>query len=52
MCFRFSGSIADPLTVVSDKTTRAFNNSGATLAVVFDRSKAFDRFWRADLLQT
>ena len=38
-----SFSIADLLTVVSDRIARAFNRSGATRAVALDISKAFDR---------
>ena len=41
--FRSSRSTADLLTVVSDRTARAFNRSGATRAVALDISKAFDR---------
>ena len=41
--FRSSWSIADLLTVVSDRIARAFNRSGATRAVALDISKAFDR---------
>ena len=41
--FRSSRSTADLLTVVSDKIARAFNRSGATRALAFDISKAFDR---------
>ena len=41
--FRFSQSAADLLTVVSDRTGRAFNRSGATRTVALDISKAFDR---------
>ena len=48
--FRSSQSTADLLTVVSDRIARAFNRSGATRAVAFDISKAFDRVWHADLL--
>ena len=40
--FRSSRSIADLLTVVSDRIARAFNRSGATRAVALDISKAFD----------
>ena len=49
-CFRSSRSTADLLTVVSDRIARAFNRSGATLAVALDISKAFDRVWHAGLL--
>ena len=42
--FRSFRSTADLFTVVSDRTARAFNRSGATRAVALDISKAFDRF--------
>ena len=48
--FRSSRSTADLLTVVSDRVATAFNRSGATRAVAFDISKAFDRVWHAGLL--
>ena len=48
--FRSSRSTADLLTVVSDRIARAFNRSGATRAVAFDISKAFDRVCHAGLL--
>ena len=35
---------------MSDRIARAFNRSGATRAVAFDISKAFDRVWQAGLL--
>ena len=41
-CSIFSQSTADLLAVVSDRIARAFNRSGATLAMAFD-IKAFDR---------
>ena len=47
--FLTSRSIADLLTVVSDRIGRAFNRSGATCAVALDISKAFDRVWHAGL---
>ena len=47
--FRSCRSIADLLTVVSDRIARAFNRSGATRAVALDISKAFDRVWHAGL---
>ena len=47
---RSSRSTAGLLTVVSDRTGRTFNMSGATRAVVLDISKAFDRVWHAGLL--
>ena len=49
--FRSSRSTADFLTVVPDRTASAFNRSGATRAVAFNISKAFDRVWHAGLLQ-
>ena len=42
--FRSFRSTADLFTVVSDRTARAFNRSGATRAVALDIPKAFDRF--------
>ena len=48
--FRSSRSTADPLTVVSDRISRAINRSGATRALALDISKAFDRVWHAGLL--
>ena len=45
-----SRSTADLLTVVSDRTARAFNKSGATRAVARDISKVFNRVWHASLL--
>ena len=41
--FRSSRSIADLLTVVSDRIAWAFNKPGATRAVALDISKGFDR---------
>ena len=41
--FRSSQSSADLLIVVSDRTARAFNRSGATRAVALDICKAFNR---------
>ena len=38
------------LTVVSDRTARAFSRSGATQAVALDISKAVDMVWHAGLL--
>lgn len=38
------------MTVVSDLIASTFNRSGATLAVVLDLSKAFDRLWLSGLL--
>ena len=48
--FRSSQSTTDLLIVVSDKSARAFNRSGATGAAELDISKAFDRVWHAGLL--
>ena len=48
---RSSRSTVDLLTVVSDRTTKAFNRSGATLTVALNISKAFDRVWHADGLE-
>ena len=42
--FRSSRSTVDLLTVVSDRTARAFNRSGATQAVTLDISKALWSF--------
>ena len=50
--FRSSQSIADLLTVVSDRIGRTLNRSGATRAVAtLNISKAFDRTCHAGLLQ-
>ena len=43
-------SIADLLTVVSDRIARAFNQSGAIRALTLAISQAFDRVWHAGLL--
>ena len=48
--FRSLQSTGDLLTVVSDRTARAFNRSEATRAVALDISKALDRIWHAGLL--
>ena len=48
--FRSSQSTADLLTVIFDRIVRVFNRSGATRAVAFDISKAFDMIWHAGLL--
>ena len=48
--FRSSRLTADILTVVSDRIAKAFNRSGATRAIAFDISTAFDRVWHAGLL--
>ena len=42
---RSSRSIADILTVVSNRTVRSFNRSRATRAAALDISTAFDRVW-------
>ena len=43
--FRPSLSTAGLLTVVSDRVASTFDRSGATRAVAFHKSKAFDRVW-------
>ena len=48
--FTSSQSTPDLLTVVSDRTAKAYNRSRATRAVALDISKAFDRVWHAGLL--
>ena len=48
--FRSSRSIADFLTVVSDRIARAFNRCRVTRAVALDIYKAFDRVWHNGLL--
>ena len=48
--FRSSQSTADLLTIVSDRIARAFNKSGATLALALNIFKLFDRIWHAGLL--
>ena len=48
--FGSSRSTADLLTVVSDRTEKAFNRSGTTSAAALDISKAFDRVWDTGLL--
>ena len=48
--FSSSRSTADLLTVVSDRIARSFKKSGATRAVAFNISKAFDRVSHADVL--
>ena len=47
--FTFSRSIANILTVVSDRISKAFNRFGATRPVALDIYKAFDRVWYAGL---
>ena len=47
--FSSSCSTADLLTVVPDRTARAFNRSGATRAVALNICKVFDRVWHAGL---
>ena len=49
--FRSSRLTAGLLTVASDRITRAYNRSRATLAVALNISKAFDRVWHADGLE-
>ena len=48
--FKSYKSIADPLTIVSNRIARAFNKSRATRAVVLDISKVFDRVQDTGLL--
>ena len=48
--FRSSRLTADLPTVVSDKIARAFNKSGATLAVALDICKFFDKALLASFL--
>ena len=48
--FRSSRSIADFITVVSDRIARAFNRCRVTRAVALDIYKAFDRVWHNGLL--
>ena len=36
--------------VVSDRSARVFNRSGATRTVALDISKAFDRVWHAGII--
>ena len=50
--FRCSWSTGDLLRAVSDRIDVVFNRPGATPAVALDKSKAFDRIWQTDLLQT
>ena len=47
--FRSSWSIADLLTVVSNRIAWVFNKSGATQAIAIDISKGFNRVWHAGL---
>ena len=49
--FRSSRSTSDLLTVVSNRTARTSNRSGATRAVALDISKVSGRVWHAGLLQ-
>ena len=49
-CFRSFRSIADILTVASDRLAMAFSRSGATRAVAPDISKAFYRVCHAGLI--
>ena len=48
--FRSSQSMANLLTVVSDRTARAFNSFGATRAAALNIFGALDRVWHAGLL--
>ena len=48
--FRFSQSMADLLTVVSDRIAKTFKRSGATGAVALDISKGFDILSGFDML--
>ena len=48
--FRSSRSIADGLTIVSDRIARSFNRSRATQALALDIFKSFDRVWNVVLL--
>ena len=48
--FRSFRPTMDLVAVVSDRITRVFNKSDATLAAALDISKAFDRVWHAGLL--
>ena len=48
--FRSSRSTADFLTVVCDRSTRAFKRFWAPQAVALDISKAFNRVWHGSLL--
>ena len=48
--FRFSRSTADLLTVISNRTARALNRTGATRVAASDIFKASDRVWHTSLL--
>ena len=48
--FRSSQSTANLLTVVSDRTARAFNSFGATRTAAINIFGALDRVWHAGLL--
>ena len=48
--FRFSGSTADLVTVVSDRIARTFNKTGTSRAIALDITKDFGRVWYAGLL--
>ena len=48
--FTSSRSTVDLLTVVSDRSARAFHRPGATKAVALDKSKTFGRVRHAGLL--
>ena len=45
--FSFSSyrSVADLLTIVTDRIAKAFNSCGATLSVALDICKALDSVW-------
>ena len=49
--FRSCRSVADFLTVVSDRMARVFNRSGAIRTVAFDASKVFDWVWHDGLFR-
>lgn len=48
--FSSSGSLADILTIATDRTAEAFSMSGATWTVEIDIVKVFDRIWDVGLL--
>ena len=48
--FRSNQSTADLVTIVSDRTARAYIRSGTTQAVALNISKVLDRVWQAGLL--
>ena len=47
--FRSSQSNAELLTVICDRTSRAFNRSGTTRTAALDISKGFNRIWHAGI---